>query len=308
MLSAVILAVLIAEGTLYLLAGASLAGHYGLSPVLALAAAVAAFLGVRVAVVGLQYLLATRHRPATRRGRPFPETLKGVIRETGTVLSVYTWGQLLQRFLSPRDPYTVLRDAVPPVLLVHGIYCNAGVWYLMRRRLGARGIGNLFAINLEPPLAGIDDFALALAARVEEVRRRTGADKVVLVAHSMGGLVSRAYIARLGGAQRVERLVTIGSPHHGSELARLGIGRCARDMIPGGPWLARLAAAEAGSFGVPVTTIFSWDDNMVAPQDSPRLAGAKSVALENVGHLELLRCPEVMRLVADEIAAARTGA
>lgn len=307
MVSAVILAVLIAEWSLYLGVGTSLAERYGLPLVLAPAAGVVAFLGVRVAVVGFQYLLASRHRPATRRGRPFRETLKAVIRETGTVLSVYTWGQILQRFLSPRDPPAIVSGAAPPVLLVHGIYCNAGVWYRMRRHLAARGIGNLFAINLEPPLAGIDDFALALAARVEEVRRRTGADKVLLVAHSMGGLVARAYIARLSGAERVERLVTIGSPHHGSELARLGIGRCARDMIPGGSWLTRLVAAEEGSPGVPVTTIFSWDDNMVAPQDSPRLPGARTVALENVGHLELLRCPEVMRLVADAIAAAAAG-
>jgi len=307
MISAIILAVLIVEWAVYLEVGAYLAQRHELPVTLAVAAAVASFLGVRFAVIGLQYALANRHRPPGLRRRSRPETLRAVFREVGTVLAVFTWDQLLQRFFSPRDPPAVIPGAFPPVLLVHGIFCNAGIWRRMRRYLGSRGIGNLFAISLEPPLAGIDDFALALAGRVEEVRRRTGADKVVLVAHSMGGLVARAYIARLGGAGRVERLVTIGSPHHGSELARLAIGRCARDMIPDGPWLSGLVAAEAGSPGVPVTTIFSWDDNMVAPQDSPRLPGARAIALENVGHLELLRSPEVMHLVADEISAARAA-
>ncbi len=307
MVSTIILAVLVVEWAVYLEVGASLARRHELPVTLAVAAAVAIFLGVRFAVIGLQYALASRHRPPGLRRRSRLETLQAVFREVRTVLAVFTWDQLLQRIFSPRDPPTVISGAFPPVLLVHGIFCNAGIWRRMRRYLGSRGIGNLFAINLEPPLAGIDDFALALAGRVEEVRRRTGAGRVVLVAHSMGGLVSRAYIARLGGAERVERLVTIGSPHHGSELARLAIGRCARDMIPDGPWLSGLVAAEAGSTGVPVTTIFSWDDNMVAPQDSPRLPGAKAIALENVGHLELLRSPEVMRLVADEISAARAA-
>jgi pimeloyl-ACP methyl ester carboxylesterase len=307
MISAIILAGLIVEWALYLEVGAALAQRHGQPVTLAVAAAVAVFLGVRFAVIALQYALASRHRPAGRRRRSGRESVGAVFREVGTVLAVFTWDQLLQRFLSPRDPPSVVPGAFPPVLLVHGIFCNAGVWRRMRRYLGTRGIDNLFAINLEPPLAGIDDFAVTLAERVEEVRRRTGADKVVLVAHSMGGLVSRAYIARLGGAQRVERLVTIGSPHHGSEMARLAIGRCARDMIPNGPWLSGLVAAEAGSPGVPVTTIFSWDDNMVAPQDSPRLPGARAIALENVGHLELLRSPEVMGLVAGEISDARAA-
>jgi len=307
MIAAVILAVLTFEAVLYASVGAWAFREHGVPPVVCAVAAIAFFLAPRFVVVGIQYALASRHRPVALRQRSFKETLLALTREVGAVLAIFTWGQLLQRFLSPRDPSTVVGGAEPPVLLVHGIYCNAGVWHRMRRHLSSRGIGNLFAINLEPPLAGIDDFALALAARVEEVRRRTGAGKVLLVAHSMGGLVSRAYLARLGGEERVERLVTIGSPHHGSELARLGIGRCARDMIPGGQWLMRLAAAEAKSPGVPVTSIFSWDDNMVAPQDSPRLPGAKTIALESVGHLELLQSPEVWGPVADEIAAARAG-
>ncbi|HSD61875.1 MAG TPA: alpha/beta fold hydrolase, partial [Burkholderiales bacterium] len=178
------------------------------------------------------------------------------------------------------------------------------VWHVLMRRLRRRGLGNLHTINLEPPLAGIDHFAARLARRVEEVCRVTGADKVVLLTHSMGGLVSRAYIARLGGAKRVAKLVTLGTPHHGSELVRLGIGRCAADMLPGGAWLRELEAAEGAGIAVPAVSIFSWHDNLVAPQDSARLAGAQNVALERLGHLRLLFDPGVFRVVAEEISAA----
>ena len=79
------------------------------------------------------------------------------------------------------------------------------------------------------PYTSIGKLVPQLRERIEEVRRETGADQVVLIAHSMGGLVCRSYLARHGG-QRVERLVTIASPHVGTELARIGIGQNAREM------------------------------------------------------------------------------
>jgi pimeloyl-ACP methyl ester carboxylesterase len=306
LIAAILTIALLAELALYLAAGAWLWRSFAVPPAWSALAALAAFLLLRAAVVGLQFRLAWRWRA---RGTPrltWPLRAAMLAREIMAVLLIYTLGQILQRRLVPHSPGTPARGI--PVLLVHGIYCNAGVWHVARRYLKRGGIGNLFAVNLEPPLAGIDELAARLAERVEEVCRASGAEKVVLLAHSMGGLVSRAYVAKLGGAQRVAGLVTLGSPHHGSELARLAIGRCGSDMIPKGPWLAALEAAEGGSIAVPAVSIFSWHDNMVAPQDGARLAGARNVALERLGHLELLLDPEALRLAGEAIAAAEDGA
>lgn len=303
MIAAVLLIELLAELSVYFLAGAWLWRQHGVSPLWSALGAAAVFLLLRALVLGAQFHLSGRWRA---RGVP-PLTWRrraGVfLGEFAAVLVIYTCGQLLQRLLVPRSPAVPGRGT--PVLLVHGIYCNAGVWHVLLRRLRRRGLGNVHTVNLEPPLAGIDELAARLAERVEEVRRVTGAEKVVLVVHSMGGLVSRAYIARLGGAERVAKLISLATPHHGSELVRLGIGRCAADMLPGGAWLKELEAAEGAGIAVPAVSIFSWHDNLVAPQDSPRLAGARNVALERLGHLGLLFDPGVLRLVADEIGAVR---
>jgi triacylglycerol lipase len=107
---------------------------------------------------------------------------------------------------------------------------------------------------------------------------------VILVAHSMGGLVCRSYLA-VHGPQRVARLVTLASPHAGSELARIGIGANAREMEPGSRWLADLAAEP---LRVPAVSLRTAHDNYVMPQDNQRLPGARDVELAGIGHLAVL--------------------
>jgi triacylglycerol esterase/lipase EstA (alpha/beta hydrolase family) len=102
----------------------------------------------------------------------------------------------------------------------------------------------------------------------------------------MGGLVMRAYLRKHGSA-RVAKLVTLGSPHHGSRHAWLALGINGRQMRPGSDWLRGLADAEGGALGVPVVSIYSCHDDMVSPVSSSRLEGALNVPIPGVGHLSL---------------------
>ena len=265
---------------------------------------VAAFLALRIALVALACALARRWAAAASAPLGAAGFLRLVASETRAFLQAFVFGQVLQHWLAPRDPERIV-PGVTPVLFVHGIYCNAGVWHRQLAHLRREGAANLFCVNLGPPLSGIDHFASQLARRVAEVCRACDASKVIVVAHSMGGLVARAWRARLGGDTRMARLVTIGSPHRGSRLARLVPGRCAAQMIPGSGWLARLEAHEAQAAVVPTTCILSWHDTLVAPQDSALLPGASSLALDRLGHLGLLLDAAVHRRVQEEIAAAR---
>lgn len=205
------------------------------------------------------------------------------------------------RFLM-RDP-----DPAPaemPVLLVHGVGCNAGVWSPFRRYLERMGIGPVYALSHGPPLASIEHFATQLAGKIDCVRKATGSGQIVLVAHSMGGLISRAYLRRFGGA-RVRRLVTIGSPHQGSKHAYLMRGRGLSEMRPGSPWLADLNRdGESTTGGVPVVSLWSWHDTMVTPQTSSLLEGAENIALTGIGHNALLNDSDVFARVAAEIERA----
>jgi triacylglycerol esterase/lipase EstA (alpha/beta hydrolase family) len=202
----------------------------------------------------------------------------------------------------------LIHDPVPapaerPVILIHGVLVNDGVWFLMRRFLARSGVAPVYTMNYGPPLADIELFAEQLHTRIEQVRSVTGADRVVLVSHSMGGLVARAYLRRFG-SQRVARLISIGAPHHGSVLAYTFPGRCLAQMHPGHPWLVELNRDEGGAAPMPITSIWSRHDSMVAPQASSVLGNAENIALVGIAHNALLGDRRVMELVLSAIDRA----
>jgi triacylglycerol esterase/lipase EstA (alpha/beta hydrolase family) len=194
--------------------------------------------------------------------------------------------------------------AALPVLLLHGVGCNAGVWTGMRRHLEARGLGPVYALSYGPPLAPIGHFADQVAVKIAAIAAATGAAQVVLIGHSMGGLVARDYLRRHSGAA-VRRLVTIGTPHHGSMHAWLMTGHALAQMRPANAWLAELNAGARASTSVPMVSIWSWHDSMVTPQTSSRIASGENVILTGVAHNALLDHREVWARVVEEIEAAR---
>ena len=188
----------------------------------------------------LTWIWRTPRPPETRLG--FASTLRLYVTEVWTVAASWLL-MVLHRFLI-RDP--VPAPAQRPVLLVHGVLVNDGVWLSLRRFLASNGGTAIYTINYGPPLADIESFAEQLYAKIEEVRAATGAERVVLLAHSMGGLVARAYLRRHGG-ERVAKLITIGTPHHGSILSFTFPGLCLGQMHPGNSWLAELNRDEGRS-------------------------------------------------------------
>jgi len=209
-----------------------------------------------------------------------------------------SWPLIVLHRLLIRDPTAA--PGAKAVILVHGVLVNDGVWFGFRRNLGRKGIGNVFTVNYGPPYADIEHFATQLGAKIEAVCKANGAQHVVLVCHSMGGLVARAYVRRFGAA-RVERIITIGTPHHGSVLAWSYPGRSLAQMRPGNAWLEELNRNEARTSPVPITSLWSRHDNMVLPQASSELVGATNVALVGIGHNALLNDRQVVACVMDAI-------
>ncbi len=192
--------------------------------------------------------------------------------------------------------------AASPVLLIHGILCNRAVWRPLLTRLAARGFAPVRAVNLEPLFTDIETHTASVVRELRELQRASGGLPVAIIAHSMGGLVARAAL-RAGGAGLVSRIVTIASPHHGTALARLFRSLPARQMRPGSSWLQALNASQEGALPVPVTSIYSVHDNLIAPPRSAVLAGARLHELTGLGHLSLLRA----RLSLERTLAALAG-
>jgi pimeloyl-ACP methyl ester carboxylesterase len=217
--------------------------------------------------------------------------------EIGAAAVIYTFLHPFAFLLMPRD--RTVDGSGTPVLLVHGYLCNRGVWRSLARWLEARGY-RVYTVDLEPVFGDIDVFAEQVAERIDAIAAATGG-RVQVVAASMGGLAMRAYLRRHGGA-RVAKLITLGSPHHGSRHARMALGINGRQMRPGSDWLRRLAEWEAGAPAVPVVSIYSCHDDMVSPVSSSRLPGALNVPLPGVGHLSLALSRRVREALAEHLA------
>ncbi len=199
-----------------------------------------------------------------------------------------------------RDPLP--RPSRSPVLLLHGVLCNSGIWRGTIPRLVAAGCGPVYTLTYGPPTASIELFAEQVAAKTDAICAATGAPQVALVAHSMGAIVARAYLRRYGGA-RVRRLVTIGAPHHGSVHAWMFPGACLAQIRPGSAWLAALGAAGLPP-GTRVVSLWSRHDAMVAPQASAELEGAENVPFVGIGHNALIEHPGVVARVVAELSRA----
>lgn len=280
-------------------AGAAVAG--GASPWGYVAGAALIYAAVLLSVTSTWLALAWLYRaprpPASRIGfaasvRLYWHELRAIVR-SGPRMALF--GLLM------RDPAPA--PAAAPVLLLHGVLCNSGVWFGLRRDLVARGIGPVYTMCYGPPLASIDDFAAQVAAKVDAILRATGAARVALVGHSMGGIVARAYQRRFG-ASRIALVMTLGAPHHGSVHAWLFPGTCLRQLRPGNAWLAELNRDAGATPAARLVSVWSWHDTMVAPQTSSRLPGAENIELVGVGHNALLGDPGVYALVARELVRA----
>ncbi len=230
--------------------------------------------------------------------------LAGAVRLfVGEVFAVATsWPLMAFHRLIIHDPAPA--PATLPVLLVHGVLVNDGVWFFVRRYLLRQGGLATYTLNYGPPYGDIEHFAGQLAAKVDSVCADTGAERVLLVGHSMGGLVVRAYLRQRGPA-RIERIITIGTPHHGSVFAEAVFGRCLAQMRPGNPWLAELNRDETKPSPIPIVSIWSRHDSLVAPQASCELGCAENVALIGIGHNALLGDRQVMHMVKPAVDQTR---
>jgi triacylglycerol lipase len=183
----------------------------------------------------------------------------------------------------------------PVVVLQHGYVHNGAVWSPLARALEARGY-RVYTID-QPLYEPIDTMADRLGARIEQACEKADVSQVILIAHSMGGLVSRAYLRKHGDA-RVERLVTLGSPHHGTFHAHLALGPNGKQMLPGNAWLAELSKTRVN---VPFVSIYSIYDTLITPQDSSRMEEASNVELTGVGHVAMFASPQIQAAVCDAI-------
>ena len=265
----------------------------GDSPVLAVTGFLVIALGY-TAFLALEFVFL--HHVNKRDPAPQPswtELLRAWVGETLTAPRVFCWRQPFRTNVVP-DRLAPIAEVQGRrgVVFVHGFFCNRGLWtpWLERVQAGGRAF---VAVNLEPLFGSIDDYAPQIDEAVRQVTEATGLPPL-LVCHSMGGLAVRAWLKRMRAEARVFHVVTIGTPHRGTWLARFGHGHNGRQMRLLSDWQAQLDHEMPAGRHALFTCWYSNCDNIVFPASTATLPGADNRLVRGAAHVQMAFLPQVM--------------
>lgn len=182
-------------------------------------------------------------------------------------------------------------------VLVHGYLANRSSLLPVATWLRLRGLGPVIFFDYSAS-DRVDRAAIALR---DDLKARVRGGRIDLVCHSMGGLVARVYLQNLGGARRVDRCITLGTPHEGTYNAYWLWSKAATDLRPDSALLARLRDTQPAAASVRFTSIIAASDNIVVPRV---FAGYRDeVVINNTGHISMLFSPNVLHQVAQALQA-----
>ena len=241
-------------------------------------------ISVRVGLVLATFLVAHVLNPVQPAMRFF-RRLSMLARESVVTLFAFSFLIPLSFLFAPR-----LRRTVPSnvVLLVHGFMSNSGIWWWLARQLRRHGGAGVDSLNLAPVFGDIECYLPQLNQRIAQLRAR-GAERIVLVGHSMGGLVCRTWLhdhvvdGKTADGLRCS-LVTLCTPWRGTRIARLLPGRNLAQMMHQSAWgKARLRSPD-----FPAMSMYSAHDNVVIPYTSGIDEHIDSTELHALGHLSVL--------------------
>jgi pimeloyl-ACP methyl ester carboxylesterase len=199
------------------------------------------------------------------------------------------------------------RPEHPPVLLLHGFIDNRSVFVLLRRSLRRHGRRQVEALNYSPLTCDIRAAAALLGRHIEEICERTGHERIDVVGHSLGGLIARYYVQRLGGDARVRTLVTLGTPHSGTRaIPLMTVHPIVRQMRPDSAVIEELTR-PAPHCGTRFISFWSDLDQLMIPLETARIDHpdllTRNVMVSGIGHLALPVHSAVATAVRRELAA-----
>ena len=219
-------------------------------------------------------------------------------------------GRLHQKLsgLTPEQGGLVHHDvgaAETPILLVHGIIDNHAIFTVMERTLRRRGFQTLSAYDYGVLTHNISRAAVRLGEAIEKLSAATGYERIHVIGHSMGGLIARYYVQRLAGDRHVHTLVTLGTPHHGTQLAWAApLLPLVRQLTPNSSVIHELAEPAPGC-RTRFIVFYSDIDHLIVPSSNARLdhsdLNVRNVAVRGVGHLSMANNGHIAFTIAEAL-------
>lgn len=194
-----------------------------------------------------------------------------------------------------------------PLVLVHGLAGTPSIFDAVRRTLTGLPCGPVFDHQYGLLIQDVRDAARVLGRQIDDIRESTGARRVHVVGHSLGGLIARYLLQCAGGDTSIDTLVTLGTPHEGTRLADLGaVYPLFGQLCPGSALMRELAAPAPGCRSR-IVAVATDADVVIRPYRAALLhhrdLDVQNVTLHGVGHLSLASHPATLNL----ITAAVTG-
>ena len=198
-----------------------------------------------------------------------------------------------------------IQAAGTPILLAHGIIDNHTVFAMMRRHLVRRGFSSIHTFSYSPLTLDVRRTAERMGREIEAICEASGSDRIHVIGHSLGGLIARYYIQRLGGHERVHTCVTLGTPHQGTLAARLLPWPLVKQVRPDSDLMAELDEPAPGC-RTRFVAFYSDVDQLIVPQRRARIMHpdlvASNVRVHGVGHLSLPFHGEVVHRITGVLA------
>jgi predicted alpha/beta hydrolase family esterase len=252
---------------------------------LALAVVYIAFLAIEFVVIHHLNRLDSQQRAS------LGELFVAWWRETTTAPRIFLWRQPFRTFAEPDN---LVASSERGVVFIHGFVCNRAFWAPWMAQL--RSQNRAFAsVSLEPIFGSIDNYPALIEAAVAKVAQATNTPPT-LICHSMGGLAARAWLqANPANGGRVNRIITIGTPHFGTVLSKNQPFVNTQQMQRFSAWLGQLSRQEPPASYAKFTCWYSNCDNIVVPTSTAMLPGADNRLVTAQGHVSMAFSQQVIQ-------------
>lgn len=197
-------------------------------------------------------------------------------------------------------------DGHRPLLFVHGMGGHPGNFLPMRGWMGMQGRRRSYALGR--PLGGdLVDFSRLLTRQIEQILDVNGiADgQVDIVAHSMGGIIARLALLDVAVVERVHTLVTLGTPHQGTQAARWGGTACCAELRPGSETMQALSGQLPWRGPARLVSFWAPSDPFMQPAQTAVVPGADNRQLGGFSHTDYLLRRQGWRAVREALTPRR---
>lgn len=183
-----------------------------------------------------------------------------------------------------------------PVIFIHGVLHNNATFAWIKQKMALAGWRHFRAVNLSTTQHSIAEMAEQTLETIERVRRQFNAPQVDIVSHSLGGILARYVLQLMQQDGVVGRLITLGTPHQGTEISRYSILTHLRELAPGSRTMEDLRNA-APLVKTQAISVSGSLDMLLWPRDTGHWHGVRNIRLKGVGHAGLLFSKRVLQII-----------